>query len=214
MKTIRTLVIPTLILSLLLSIGEGFSFAQENDKKKDSQTDNTTKTEAAKVVYTSPAVSFLHFRKLTEPLQTEERTKMMTKILEIIKQTKNKKVPDLKSSIQGDSLSSEYYEISGDLSGRKLTVQYIPPVQGKNAGNVSFSWDEKNEKSKAIENWFVSLFLDGLVETALDSRRDKLMVTSGSKIVTGKEHQKFWQLQADQILQELHEELTLIGKLE
>lgn len=216
MKTTYTLAISALILSLFLNIGGQTSFAQEDNKKKVTQADsnNTTTTEKAKIEYTTPVISFLYLNKLTEPLPTEVRTKMIEKMLDFIKKDGNKKVPDLKSGIQENSSSFGYYEISGDLSGRKIIVQYILPVQGKNAGNISFSWSEKNEKNKVIENWFVSLFIDGLVETAIDSKSDKLMVSSGGKITVGAEHQKFWQLQVDQIIREIHERLELIGKLE
>lgn len=197
-----------------MDFGAHTSLAQEIARKA-APSPATTATPAAtpaKIEYTSPAVSFLYFKKLTEPLQPEARVKMVNEVLNIIKKKENKRVPELK--IQGGLLSSEYYEISGDLSGRKLTVQHILPIEGKNAGNISFSWNEKNEENKVIETWFISLFLDGLVETALDAKRDKTMVSSSGKIAVGAEHQKFWQLQADQILMELHEELTLIGKLE
>lgn len=201
MKTIPTLMTMAILLfSFFFGNGAQTSFAQESKKEK--------------IVYTSPPISFLYFDKLTDPLQTEVRMKMMAKILNEVKKDANKKVADLKQDTQGGSLSPEYYEVSKNLSGRKITVQYIPPTQGKNAGNISFSWYEKDEKGKTMENWFVFLSLDGFVETAIDSKWKKMMISSGGKITVGTKHQLFWQLQADQILRELHQELSLTGKLE
>lgn len=214
MKTTKTLTLAIALFCFFLGAGTQTSLAQEakNVTPQSNSAGNVTTGEVG-IEYTSPDVSFLRLNKLTEPLKDEARIEMVKRILDIIKKEKNKKVPDLKSIIQGVSLSSEYYEIAGDLSGRKLTVQHIPPVTGKNAGNISLSWDEKDEKGKAIQDRFVSLFLDGSVETALDSEKNKLMVSSDGKISVGAQHQKFWQLQADQILQELAEVLPLTGKL-
>jgi hypothetical protein len=145
----------------------------------------------------------LRLSKLTEPLEDKVRVEKVKKILDAIKNEKNKRVPDLRMDTPDGPLSAEYYEIKCDLYGRKLTVQHIPSVEGRSEGNVSLTWDEKKEKSGAIQNWFISLFLSGLVETALDPEKNKLMVTSGGKIAVGEKHRQFWQLQADQILHEL-----------
>lgn len=196
-----------------LGIGSQTSLAQETKKDAPPSGSPSKTTGEPGTVYTSPVVSFLRLTKLTEPLKEEVRVEKVRKILEAIKNEKNKRVPDLRMDSQGGPLSTEYYEISGDLSGRKLTVQHIPSIVGKSIGNISFTWDEKDEKSGAIQNWFVSLFLDGLVETALDPAKDKLMVTSGGKVATGAKHRQFWQMQSDQILQELAEVLQVTGKL-
>lgn len=130
-----------------LGFGTQVSLAQETTKGKVSPSPtNTTTTPAAKIEYTSPVISFLYFKKLTQPLQPEARIKMMNEILNIIKKEENKRVPDLKSITQEDPLSLEYYEVSGDLSGRRLTMQHIPKVEKKNAGNISLSWNEKDER--------------------------------------------------------------------
>lgn len=213
MKTTK-ITLAIALFCFLLGIGNQTSLAQET--KKDGQQSNSlsNKTGEAGIVYTSPVVSFLRLTKLTKPLEDKVRVEKVRKILEVIKNEKNRRVPDLRMDSQGGPLSTEYYEINDNLSGRKLTVQHIPSVAGKSVGNISLTWDEKDEKSGAIQNWFVSLFLDGSVETALDPEKYKLMVTSSGKVATGEKHRQFWQMQADQILQELAEVLPVMGKLE
>lgn len=213
MKTIQTLVVAVVL--FFLSFGAPASLAQESAEGKvpPSPSTITAPLPGAKTECTTPVISFFSLKKLTEPLKDEVRVDVINKILDVVKNQKNKRVPALQQITQGDPLSNTYYEISGDLSGRKLTVQHIPSIDGKSIGNISLTWDEKDEKSGAIQNWFVSLFLDGSVETALDPAKDKLMVTSGGKVEVGAEHRQFWQTQADQILNELHEKLRIFGSL-
>lgn len=191
MKTTPTLTISALILSIFLSIGAHVSFAQP------------------KIEVTTSPISFLSVNRLAEPLDNQVRVRMLKKIISTIKQDVNKKVPDVRLTGQKNQPPSAYYEYSGDLSGRKLTIQYLPTQDGT-AGNTSFDWDEKNEKNKFIEKWFVSLSFTGVVEVGIDPQKIKVMTTSDKK--ENPELKKFWQLQADQLISELCEIIDLTGE--
>ena len=130
------------------------------------------------------------------------RAEMMRNIIKILQKEQNKRTPDVKIKGLKDSTFAEYYEISGTIVDEHITLQLLPAIEGRSSGSLSLSWDKVNT-NKGKESWFISLSLQGNVETAYGPKNENFMALIGHK-PAGKNFQTFWQQMADEMIQKIY----------
>ncbi|MDQ5912201.1 MAG: hypothetical protein QG568_416 [Patescibacteria group bacterium] len=136
--------------------------------------------------------------------EQSEYATMLDQIIKVIKVDSNKMVTHSGLSTETLTASAVVYQISKEVCGKHLTIQHIPAVNGESIGNISFSWNDPGKKVRATTDWFISLHLDGTIDAAFDPKNDKMMTSSGGKVVDGVKHKEFWESEAHQIIRGLH----------